>query len=120
MNELTPWVPDRCDIILLDCSSIASGEATNPKPFLVLSPKSFNERTSHVIGLPLGNGNGHGCAPALVAKPSNTNGNGLKHYIPSPRPKSFNWRLRGATPYPAKRVPDSFFANVCVVLNQII
>ena len=118
MNDLTPWVPDRCDIILLDCSSIASGEAPTPRPFLVLSPKAFNERTSHVIGLPLGNGNGHGSVLAFAVKPSGTNGNGLKHYISSP--KSLNWRLRGATPYPAKRVPDSFFANVCVVLNQII
>lgn len=120
MNDSVPWVPDRCEIILLDCSSTVSGEIPTPKPFLVLSPKSFNERTSHVIGLLLGNGNGHGSVPALAAKPPCVSGNGLKNFVPSPRPKSFNWRQRGAIPYPAKRVPDSFFANVCVVLSQIV
>ena len=121
MNDVALWVPDRCEIILLDCSSWAVGESPDHSPFLVLSPRSFNERTSHVIGLPLTNGYGNACS--LEASPESTvrrDGNALAHYLPAPRPKSLNWRVRGAAPYAAGRVPDSFFANVCLVLNQII
>lgn len=121
MSDAGSWVPDHCEIILLDCSSRATGEPASLKPFLVLSPKAFNERTSHVIGLPLSNGNGGGDVlwfnPEISARAITA---ALHHYVPASRPKSLNWRQRGAAPCPARHVPDRFLANVCEVLSQIV
>jgi len=36
------------------------------------------------------------------------------------QPKSFDWRVRQATPHPMKRLPEAAFQEVCGVLNQII
>lgn len=125
MSDSSFWVPDCCEVILLDCSRRGGEEA--PRPFLVLSPRSFNERTSRVIGLPLtngngnGNGNGHGNNPASqVPLCSCDTIHDLEQCVLYHRPKSFNWRQRRGAPYPSKRVPDSFFAQACTVLNQII
>jgi mRNA interferase MazF len=121
MSDSSSWVPDCCEVILLDCSRRGGEEA--PRPFLVLSPRSFNDRTSLVIGLPLTNGNGNGngsnSAPHLSLCSCDTM-HDLEQYVLSHRPKSFNWRQRGCSPYPSKSVPDSFFAQACTVLNQII
>lgn len=43
------WVPDRRDIVWIDCSP----QAKDRHPLLVLSPRAFNDRTSIVIGLPM-------------------------------------------------------------------
>ena len=119
MSDASSWVPDCCEVILLDCSSRGGEEA--PRPFLVLSPRSFNERTSRVIGLPLANGNGNGNnAVAGISRCLCEDKCELDQYVLYRKPKSFNWRKRGGTPYPSKNVPDSFFAQACIVLNQII
>ena len=47
------WVPDRQDIIWIDCNPQVGREMRDAHPFLVLSPKIFNEKTSRVIGLPM-------------------------------------------------------------------
>ena len=47
------WAPDRQEVIWIDCNAQAGREMRDVHPFLVLSPRSFNERTSLVIGLPL-------------------------------------------------------------------
>lgn len=47
------WVPDRQDIIWIDCKPQAGGEMRDLHPFLVISPRSFNDRTSLVLGLPM-------------------------------------------------------------------
>jgi len=36
------------------------------------------------------------------------------------QPKSFDWRMRGATAHPMKRLADAQFAAFCAVLNQIV
>ena len=48
---MTPgaWVPDRRDIIWIDCNPQAGREMRDLHPMLVLSPRNFNERTSIVI-----------------------------------------------------------------------
>ena len=48
-----PWVPDRQEVIWIDCNPQAGREMRDPHPFVVLSPRAFNERTSLVIGLPM-------------------------------------------------------------------
>jgi mRNA interferase MazF len=47
------WVPDRQDIIWIDCNPQAGCEMRDRHPFIVLSPRAFKERTSLVIGLPM-------------------------------------------------------------------
>lgn len=47
------WIPARQDIIWIDCNPQAGREMRDVHPFLVLSPKAFNERTSLVLGLPM-------------------------------------------------------------------
>jgi len=47
------WVPERKDVIWIDCDPEAGQEMRDIHPFLVLSPRAFNDRTSLVIGLPM-------------------------------------------------------------------
>ena len=47
------WAPDRRDMIWINCNPQAGREMRDIHPFLVLSPKAFNERTNIVIGLPM-------------------------------------------------------------------
>lgn len=47
------WVPDRQDIIWINCNPQADQEMCDIHPFLVLSPRAFNDKTSLVIGLPM-------------------------------------------------------------------
>ena len=53
MAARRPWVPDRRDMIWIDCNPQAGREMRDIHPLLVLSPKAFNERTGIVIGLPM-------------------------------------------------------------------
>jgi len=46
-------VPDRQDIIWIDCSPQVGRDMRDVHPFLVLSPRIFNDKTSLVIGLPM-------------------------------------------------------------------
>ena len=48
-----PWVPDRQDIIWIDCNPQVGREMRDVHPFVVLSPRIFNEKTSLVIALPM-------------------------------------------------------------------
>jgi mRNA interferase MazF len=116
MSE-APWVPDRCEIIMMDCSRRSGHGAGHSVPFLVLTPKTFNDRTSRVIGLPLADiprdDTRRGPWPSHEA---NADGDSS----PVRRPKSFNWRRRKAAPYPARRLPESFLARACMVLQQFV
>ncbi len=47
------WVPERQEIIWIDCSPQSGREMRDRHPFLVLSSGAFNDRTSLVIGLPM-------------------------------------------------------------------
>ncbi|SFO80072.1 type II toxin-antitoxin system PemK/MazF family toxin [Pseudomonas borbori] len=53
MKRTAAWTPDRQDVIWIDCNPQRGQEMRDVHPFLVLSPKAFNERTSLVIGLPM-------------------------------------------------------------------
>ena len=44
-------MPDRQDIIWIDCNPQAGKEMRDIHPFLGLSPHTFNDRTSLVLGL---------------------------------------------------------------------
>lgn len=115
------WVPDRQDIIWIDCNPQAGREMRDLHPFLVLSPKAFNQRTSLAIGLPMTTAEYNADNPFAVAvgpargrKPARTS------YVLCHQPKSFDWRVRGGRPHPIKRIGDAQFAEVLGVLNQIV
>ena len=116
-----PWVPDRQDVIWIDCNPQAGREMRDRHPFLVLSPRAFNARTSLVIGLPMTTAEYNADNPFAVtvgvAKGAKA---GKASYVLCHQPKSFDWRIREAAPHPLKRLPDAKFADACAVLNQIV
>lgn len=115
------WVPARQDIIWIDCNPQAGREMRDVHPFLVLSPKAFNERTSLVLGLPMTTAAYNADNPFAVAVgPAKGRKRNATSYVLCHQPKSFDWRMRGGKPHPAKRVDDAHFGEILVVLNQII
>lgn len=90
-------------------------------PFLVLSPRTFNERTSLVIGLPMTTADYNADNPFAVAVGQARGKKAEKtSYVLCHQPKSFDWRLRSAKPHQLGRLNDSLFQQVCERLNQII
>lgn len=121
MRDASFWVPDRWEIILIDCSSPARGELCGVQPFFVLSPQSFNGRTLQVIGLSMST-DVFICNDLLAdpVGPASTKERGLMDYVVSRKLKAFNWRKRGAVPYLKKPLSENFMVKVCMVLHQTI
>ena len=114
------WVPERQDIIWINCSPQVGREMRDVHPFLVLSPRLFNEKTSLVIGLPMTTASYNADNPFAVAIGPAAGRKTGTSYVLCHQPTSFDWRLRCAKPHPRKRAPDSMFASVCACLNQIV
>ena len=90
-------------------------------PFLVLSPRIFNEKTSLVIGFPMTTAQYNADNPFAVAVgQASGRKTGQTSYVLSHQPKSFDWRLRGAKAHPLGHLSDALFVQVCERLNQII
>ena len=87
----------------------------------MLSPRSFNDKTSLVIGLPMTTANYNADNPFAVAIGSAQGRKaGQISYVLCHQPKSFDWRLWGGKPHPLKTLSGDLFASVCERLNQII
>jgi len=115
------WVPNRQDIIWIDCNPQVGQEMRDVHPFLVLSQCIFNEKTSLVIGLPMTTAEYNADNPFALAVGKVSGRKAEKtSYVLCHQPKSFDWRLRGAKPHPLKSLPNSLFVEVCERLNQII
>lgn len=115
------WVPSRQDIIWIDCSPQAGKEMQNPHPFVVISPQSFNDKTSLVIGLPMTTAPYNISNPfALKVGKVQTKSTLKQSYILCHQPKSFDWRARGASPHPTKKLSKAKFVEMCHILNQIM
>lgn len=115
------WVQERQDIIWIDCNPQLGREMKDVHPFLVLSPRMFNEKTSLVIGLPMTTAAYNADNPFAVAVGSASGHKADKtSYVLCHQPKSFDWKLRCAKAHPLKRLSDAGFAQVCEQLNQII
>lgn len=112
---------NRQEIIWIDCNPQVGQEMRDIHPFLVLSPRIFNEKTSLVIGLPMTTATYNADNPFAVAvgKASGRKAE-LTSYVLCHQPKSFDWRLRKAKPHPLKSLSDNLFRQVCERLNQII
>jgi mRNA interferase MazF len=115
------WVPERQQMIWIDCNPQAGGEMRDFHPMLVLSPAEFNARTGLVIGLPMTTAPYNASNPfAVAADPARTRGASKPGWVLCHQPKSFDWRARGAKPHPQGRVEDAVFGEACAVLDQII
>ena len=115
------WVPDRQNIIWIDCNPQVGHEMRDVHPFLVLSPRIFNQKTSLVIGLPMTTAEYNDDNPFAVAVGTASGRKaGQTSYVLCHQPKSFDWRLRKAKAHPLKYLSDVLFAQVCARLNQII
>lgn len=115
------WVPERQDIIWIDCNPQTGREMRDVHPFLVLSPAVFNSRTSLVIGLPMTTAEYNADNPFAVAVGEASGRKaGKTSYVLCHQPKSFDWRARAARLHPLKRMPDALFVEACARLNQII
>jgi mRNA interferase MazF len=115
------WVPDRQDVIWIDCNPQAGREMRDPHPFLVLSGRGFNDRTSLVLGLPMTTAPCNVDNPfAVVAAAATARGAVRTSYVLCHQPKSFDWRARGARPHRLGRLADAPFGEACAVLNQIL
>ena len=114
-------MPDRQDIIWIDCNPQVGQEMRDIHPFLVLSPHIFNAKTSLVIGLPMTtaeyNADNPFAVPVGKVKGRKT---GQISYVLCHQPKSLDWRLRRAKAHPLGRLSDPLFVQVCERLNQII
>lgn len=115
------WAPARQDVIWIDCNPQAGREMRDVHPFVVLSSREFNEKTSLVIGLPMTTAPYNATNPfAVLAGSASGRKARQPSYVLCHQPKSFDWRLRGAKPHPGKRLSDEAFAAACAVLAQII
>ena len=112
-------MPDRQDVIWIDCNPQAGGEMCDVHPLLVLSPRAFNAKTGLVIGLPMTTAAYNASNPFAVAA-GIAAGRGKTSYVLCHQPKSFDWRVRRAKPHPLKRLADEPFGEACAVLNQIV
>jgi mRNA interferase MazF len=115
------WLPDRQDIIWIDCNPQVGQEVRDIHPFLVLSPQIFNNKISLVIGFPMTTAAYNADNPFAVAV-GKASGRKLEKtgYVLCHQPKSFDWRMRAAKPHPLGKLQDDFFIEVCEQLNQII
>jgi mRNA interferase MazF len=115
------WVPERQEVIWIDCNPQAGREMRDMHQLLVLSPRAFNDRTSIVIGLPMSTAEYNADNPfAVTAGPARVRATGKTSYVLCHQPKSFDWRARRARRHPTIRVPDAAFAQACARLNQIV
>jgi len=115
------WVPDRQDVIWIDCNPQLGREMRDIHPFLVLSPRIFNEKTALVIGLPMTTAEYNSDNPFAVAVGQASGRKaGKTSYVLCHQPKSFDWRLRKARMHPLRALSGALFAQVCERLNQIV
>lgn len=120
------WLPERQDIIWIDCNPQVGQEMRDIHPFLVLSPGIFNNKTSLVIGLPMTTAAYNADNPfavavskAVVRKTGGTKTDKTS-YVLCHQPKSFDWRVRGAKSHSMGKLKNALFVQVCERLNQII
>ncbi|MBK5275919.1 MAG: type II toxin-antitoxin system PemK/MazF family toxin [Desulfuromonadales bacterium] len=115
------WIPDRQDVVWINCNPQAGNEMRDIHPFLVLSPRNFNKATSLIIGLPMTTAEYNDDNLFAVAVGNERGKKSEKtSYVLCHQPKSFDWKNRKCSPHPMKRLSDDYFVECCARLNQII
>jgi mRNA interferase MazF len=116
MSE-TAWAPDRAEVIFIDFSPHAGSEMSRMHPMLVISPRSYNEATGHVIGVPMTHAGYNARNPFAVRIPDPPKGDS---FILSDMVKSLDWQARNARLHPLGTVPPTVFETVLQRLNAIL
>jgi mRNA interferase MazF len=115
------WVPERQEVIWIDCNPQRGREMQDIHPFLVLSPSAFNARTSLVIGLPMTTAEYNADNPFAVSVGiTKIRKTSKSSYVLCHQPKSFDWREREASPHPIGALAQGIFSEVLLVFNQIV
>ncbi len=91
------WVPERAEIIFIQYSPQVGVEMPNDHPMLVISTKTFAEKTGVVVGFPMTHSSQHADNPFAITAPG---ANGKIGYVLTHQPQSFDWRKRNALPHP--------------------
>jgi len=121
VRDREDWVPERGQVIWIDCNPQAGRDMRDHHPLLVLSSRVFNQRTSLVIGLPMTTAQYTADNPfAVVAGGAQKRGELATSFILCHQPKSFDWRARRARPHSMGHVAESVLVEACHRLNQII
>ncbi|MCC6379208.1 MAG: type II toxin-antitoxin system PemK/MazF family toxin [Burkholderiales bacterium] len=102
-------------MIWIEHSPHAGREMAGAHPFLVLSPRAFNQKTGLVIGCAMTSRQAHN--PFAVPNPKDP---AQASYILADQPKSFDWRKRRARRHPWGSVAPSVLQDVCDRLEAII
>ena len=110
-----PYVPDTGDIVWLTFTPQAGHEQAGRRPALVLSPRSYNEKTSLALFCPItSRAKGY---PFEVSLP---NAGPITGVILADQIKSLDWRarrIRFASQVPS-RVLDEVLTKLTVLLDQ--
>lgn len=89
---MTPYVPELGHIIWLSLDPQAGREQAGRRPFLVLTPRDYNDKTSLVVGCPITSRmKGYPFEVPLNSKGS------VSGVILADHVKSLDWRQRNAT-----------------------
>jgi len=102
-------------MICIDHSPQAGREMAGSHPFLVLSPRAFNDKTGLVIGCAMTSRRHPN--PFAVANPRDST---RESFILADQPKSFDWRARNARRHPWGKVTSTVLQDVCDRLNAIV
>ena len=86
-----PYVPDRGDIVWLNFSPQAGHEQAGGRPALVLSPRSYNDRTGLALLCPVTT-----AAKGYPFEVSLPQGDDITGVVLSDHIKSLDWRARQA------------------------
>jgi len=110
---VTPWVPDRGDLIWLDFASFVGHEQGGRRPALVVSPQGYNAKVGLALVCPI---TSRGVRyPFEVALPP---GSKVQGVIQSDQIKSQD--LKGRKARPAGRVPETVVSEVVARLGLLL
>ena len=107
------YVPDAADIVWLSLDARSGHEQAGRRPFLVLSPRIYNERSSLIIGCPISS-RAKGYLFEVPVAARHVAGVVLTDHV-----KSLDWRHRRATfiEKAASDVRDAARARIAVLLQ---
>lgn len=120
MGVVNLWVPQRREIIWIDCNPQKGQEMKDMHPFLVISPQNFNDKTSLVVGFPLTTAQYNANNPfAVLMGKAKGNKAGKDCFVLCHQIKSFDWRVRESSPNKQLSISNEKFEEVLAIFNQI-
>lgn len=109
------WVPDRAEVIFINHRPAKGQEIPEQHPMLVLSPKSFNQKTGLVIGFPMTHADRHRDNPFALP----FDGSKGQAYVLAHQPKSFDWREREGRPHAWGGGHHQMLAEAVALLDDV-